>query len=140
VFGGPGNLRAYYRGGGYVPNIPANYGVSDNPGLLLLGQFRGATSYVPLSASGNNVSSFGSEKGTFTIGTSTCNISGGNGNVSYSLSFVGGTSFVNTVSGNRATFKATNVQVNTTPKSGVYRWTVSDGISSATSDFTVSWN
>jgi hypothetical protein len=141
VFGGPGNLRAYYRNGGYVPNIPQNYGIADNPDLLVLGQFRGATNYVPLSAYGNNVSSFGSQKGTFTVGSSTCSISGGNGNVSYRLDFLGGdTNFPSSVSGNRATFTVTNVQANTTRRSGVYRWTVSDGISSAISDFTVTWN
>lgn len=140
VFGGNGYLRYYYRGGPYVPNVGQNGAVSTDPGSVRLSQFRGATNYVSLSASASSPSSFGSQKGTYTIGTSTCNISGGNGSVSYSLSFLSGTNFANTVSGNQATFRVTMATANTNPLRGTYRWTVSDGISSATTDFTVSWN
>lgn len=38
-FGGPGNLRAYYRGGPYVPDIPANANISTDPNQLRLTQF-----------------------------------------------------------------------------------------------------
>lgn len=38
-FGGPGNLRAYYRGGPYVPNIAANANISTDPSQLRLTQF-----------------------------------------------------------------------------------------------------
>jgi hypothetical protein len=140
VFGGPGNLRSYYRGGGYIPNVPANNAVSTDPNGLVLTQFRGAVTYQGLSASSNSIASSGSQKGTFTIGTSTCNIAGGNGNTSYSVTRVSGDTFAFTQSGNRATFTATNVQVSTTHRTAVYRWTVSDGVTSATTDFNVSWN
>lgn len=141
VFGGNGELYYYYRGGPFVPNIPANAGVPDSPGALTLAHLAGSTNYVPLSVSANGVSSFGSQKGTFTVGTSTCNISGGNGNVSYSLSFVSGDQFAYSQgAANQATFRATNVVAGENHLRGVYRWTVSDGISSATADFTVAWN
>ncbi|MGS8561368.1 hypothetical protein, partial [Salmonella enterica] len=45
VFGGSGSLVDYYRGGPYVPNIPQNYGIADNPGGLELIQFANATNY-----------------------------------------------------------------------------------------------
>ncbi|SKB50792.1 hypothetical protein [Luteibacter sp. 22Crub2.1] len=141
VFGGSGSFADYYRGGPIVPNIGANAAIADNPGSLELAQFPGSTNYVPLSASANGASSSGSQKGTYTIGSSTCSIGGGNGNVSYRLDWIGGdTNFPSTVSGNRATFTVTNTTINTTHKSGTYRWTVTDGISTATADFTVSWN
>lgn len=38
-FGGPGNLRAYYRGGPYVPNIAANANIPTDPNQLRLTQF-----------------------------------------------------------------------------------------------------
>lgn len=38
-FGGPGNLRAYYRGGPYVRNIAANANISTDPNQLRLTQF-----------------------------------------------------------------------------------------------------
>lgn len=41
-FGGPGNLRAYNRGGPYVPDIAANSAISTDPNSLTLRQFSGA--------------------------------------------------------------------------------------------------
>lgn len=41
-FGGPGNLKAYYKGGTYVPNTPTNAAVSTDPNSLKLSQFAGA--------------------------------------------------------------------------------------------------
>lgn len=46
-FGGPGNLKAYYRGGPRVPNIPANAAISTDPNLLAISQFVGATAASP---------------------------------------------------------------------------------------------
>lgn len=140
VFGGSGSFVDYVRGGPYVPNIAANNAIATSVADLQLAQFPGSTNYTPLSASANWPSSSGSQKGTYTIGTSVCTVSGGNGNVSYSLSFVAGTNFTSSVSGNNATFQVVNATINTNPLRGTYRWTVSDGISSATYDFTVSWN
>lgn len=45
-FGGPGNLRAYYRGGPYVPDIPANAAISTDPNSLRQTQFSGADKAV----------------------------------------------------------------------------------------------
>lgn len=50
-FGGPGNLRAYNRGGSYVPNIPANAGISTDPNGLTLRQFSGADKVADWSVS-----------------------------------------------------------------------------------------
>lgn len=139
-FGGPGNLRAYARGGSYVPNVPQNGNISTDPNALTLSQFANAVRYLALSATASSLSSSASNKGTYTVGTSFCSVSGGNGNVTYSLSFVSGTQFNNSVAGNQATFTAVNTNSTPTSSRGTYRWTVSDGISSATADFTVSWN
>lgn len=54
VFGGPGNLRAYNRGGSYVPSGPAeNNNISTNADSLRLSTFAGATDVVviPFTAS-----------------------------------------------------------------------------------------
>ncbi len=41
-FGGSANLKDYYRGGPYVPNIPANNAISTTAAGLRLTQFTGA--------------------------------------------------------------------------------------------------
>lgn len=46
-FGGPSNLRAYYRGGSYVPNSTPNQNISTDPNSLTLRQFLGASAYTP---------------------------------------------------------------------------------------------
>jgi hypothetical protein len=48
-FGGPGDLRSYYRGGPYVPNVAQNQNVSTDPNQLELASFVGAVRYVPMS-------------------------------------------------------------------------------------------
>lgn len=42
-FGGNGQLASYYRGGPYVPNIPANNAISTTANGLMMSQFEGAT-------------------------------------------------------------------------------------------------
>lgn len=49
-FGGPGDLRSYYRGGPYVPNVAQNQNISTDPNQLDLASFAGAVRYVPMSA------------------------------------------------------------------------------------------
>jgi len=53
-FGGPNNLKEYYRGGGYVPNIPENQNIATDPNQLKISQFLGARKapvFVPLQLS-----------------------------------------------------------------------------------------
>lgn len=42
-FGGPGNLKAYNRGGTYVPDTGTNAAISTDPNLLALSQFANAS-------------------------------------------------------------------------------------------------
>lgn len=72
-FGGSGSFRDYYRGGPYVPNVPANYNVSTDPNSLSMASFAGATRSVPMSVSISPASLSVNN----TTGTATCNISGG---------------------------------------------------------------
>ncbi|QNK01656.1 hypothetical protein [Dyella telluris] len=95
VFGGPGDLFSYARGGGLVPNISQNYGVSDNSWYLELAQFVGATNYVPFTASatGSTVSFNLGNKTTPTTRVmstlATAYASGGTGNFSYNWRVIG---------------------------------------------------
>lgn len=46
-FGGSANFKDYYRGGPYVPNIPANNAISTTSAGLRLSQFSGADKELP---------------------------------------------------------------------------------------------
>lgn len=65
-FGGSDNLSHYYRGGPYVPNIPANYAISTTAAGLALTQFSGADKvtlppapYLTDNSAGDSVQSGG---------------------------------------------------------------------------------
>lgn len=49
-FGGSASFKDYYRGGPYVPNIPANNAISTTIAGLRLSQFSGADKTVPIPA------------------------------------------------------------------------------------------
>jgi len=76
VFGGSGLLGDYYRGGSYVPNIPQNYGIADNPANLALDQFANATNYMPMSGYITPNPASASGQGAQTVYLS-CALSGG---------------------------------------------------------------
>ena len=79
VFGGPGNLTAYYRGGTYVP-INSTAAISTTAAGLALSQFNGAQPGVvsavatPSSVSGS--SSGNTQTGSVTSGSTTVSWSG----------------------------------------------------------------
>lgn len=132
VFGGGNSLRDFYRGGPHVPNISQNNSISTNPDNLTLRQFIGATNYTNVSVSANDVASF-VFSGTAS-GTSTANVSGGDGSVSYSWTKVSGTTCLSSgASSQTATFSRSSPGVS----NAVYRVTVNDGTSSDYDDITV---
>jgi hypothetical protein len=67
-FGGPGNLRAYNRGGSYVPNRSSNTGISTNVADLQLSDFAGAVSEIPVDLVGDSLSDFELYPGTSQVG------------------------------------------------------------------------
>lgn len=52
LYGSASSLRAYLRGGDYVPDIPANSGIPTS-GQLSIRQFLGASVGLPISADGS---------------------------------------------------------------------------------------
>lgn len=95
VFGGDGTFSNYYRGGPYVPNIPQNYGIPDNPNGMELAQFANATNYSPFSASASgSTTSFNlgnkTVPNTRVMSTlATASASGGNNSFSYNWRVIG---------------------------------------------------
>lgn len=86
--GGPGNLRAYVRGGPHVPNIPANSAISTNANTLAISQFVGATGTLPFYVTANDV--FKIEISNVPIATSTAFAYNAPGAVTYFWSRVSG--------------------------------------------------
>lgn len=87
-FGGPGDLRSYYRGGPYVPNGPAqNNNISTDPNSLNLASFAGAVRYALTASispqSISNTVTNSSSSATVRSGLATVYPSGGSGNYSY---------------------------------------------------------
>lgn len=101
------------------------------------------SAYTPITISANNVySSVPPAKGTYTLGNSTVTVTGGNGAFTYTCARISGTAFA-AVSGTGAsrTFKYTNVQAAPIePGTETWRWTVTDGVTTDTQDFTVSYD
>lgn len=88
----------------------------------------------------NDATSSGSTKGQYTM-SSTAHPSGGTGNYSYRVYYVGGYSFNFSVSGNVCTFVYANPTAgNTTTVSGTYAWEITDGNTTKTIYFTARWN
>jgi hypothetical protein len=139
-------LSQFVRGGPWVPNTAANANVPT--GLPIhLSQLAGAVRYVNVTAgkTGNASGSFNytpPPTGPTTVGISTNSVTaiggGGNGGYTYSWAHISGDAFTgwnpNTASN---TFSHGSVGRNQT-KSGVYRCTISDGVTSAFVDVSVS--
>lgn len=87
-FGGPANLGAYTRGGGVVPNIPANNAISTTAAGLRLSQFSGADKQAnaTLSAAGGSMSASGAGNGSGGTVTASIALTPGGGNGSYAMS------------------------------------------------------
>lgn len=87
-FGGPANFSLYTRGGGVVPNIPANYAISTTAAGLRLSQFSGADRQVAatLSAGASTASASGAGESTSGSVTASVALTPGGGNGSYSMS------------------------------------------------------
>lgn len=139
VFGGDGYFSNYYRGGPFVPNIPQNYGVPDNPNGMELAQFANATNYVPFSASASGSTA------SFNLGNSTtprtrvmstlatASASGGNGSFSYSWRVIGSSGVTGPSAGGNSNSVA--VQCTATLNAGGYvdvACDISDGTSTQT--------
>ena len=139
VFGGDGTFSNYYRGGPYVPNIPQNYGIPDNPSGMELAQFANATNYVPFSASASgstasyNLGLAVNPKTRVMSTNASASAWGGNGNFSYSWRVIGSGSVAGpSVSGNS---NLCSVQCTATLNAGGYvdvACDISDGTSSQT--------
>lgn len=102
-FGGSNNFRDYYRGGPYVPNIPANANISTDPNTLRQTSFSGADKASALSVSAPSV--FNQVNNGTAAGSSTASGSGGAGGYTYTWS--GGTSANMRVNGATASFSST---------------------------------
>lgn len=147
AFGAPG-LLSMRRGAGYVPDISQNAGVPTNPPISL-SQLAGAVKYQPISISGPGTLNFGPilvnrppSTQTRAAGTS---VSGGQGTLSVSWSHINagdGATCSNTGAIN-PNFTAAGYVGNPPGSgsnetlSGVWRLTVSDGITSAQYDLTI---
>lgn len=144
VFGGPGNLTAYYRGGPYVPDTPTNAAISTTSNGLALSQFAGASAYIPVSASVSPTSISKTGSGTNPSGPSgtsspvTATGSGGNGSYTYSWTRASGdaNTIISSTTASVVTFSRGNCADGTIYTS-VWRCTISDGTSSDYADVTV---
>ena len=139
-------LSQFVRGGPWVPNQPVNFYVPT--GLPIhLSQLAGAARYtnVGASKSGDASGSFNYTPppvGPTTVGISTNSVtvtgSGGNGGYSFSWAHISGDTFTGwSASGPTNSFHHGSVGRNQT-KSGVFRCTVSDGVTSSFVDVNVS--
>ena len=139
-------LSSFRRGAGIVPDTAANAGVPTGFPINL-SQMAGSVRYVNVTAgkSGNASGSFSYTPppvGPTTVGISTNSVTaiagGGNGGYSYFWQHISGDTFTgwstNTASN---LFHHGSVGRNQT-KSGVYRCTISDGVTSAFVDVNVS--
>ena len=105
-FGGSANFKDYYRGGPYVPNIPANNAISTTSAGLRMSQFTGADKNVssPLSVIAPDV--FNQVNNGTAAGTSVATGSGGAGG--YTYTWQNNSAATMSVNGASATFSATS--------------------------------
>jgi len=97
------------------------------------------TAYTPLSISASTISGMTPGKGTFTIGNSAPLVTGGRAPLTFSIARISGSTQVTATQvgdGSSAQIRATSASTSGLTASAVFRWTVSDGITSATADFT----
>ncbi|WJJ55134.1 hypothetical protein [Xanthomonas phage RTH11] len=105
-FGGSNNFKDYYRGGPYVPNIPANNAIPTSPAGMSMRQFSGADKNVsgPLSVTAPDV--FNQVNNGTASGSSVASASGGAGGYTYTWANNSGATM--STNGAGATFSATS--------------------------------
>lgn len=149
VFGGPGNLTAYYRGGPYVPNISQNAAIATSPGSLALSQFAGATNYVNVSASVSPATISKTSFGSAATGASgltnpvTATGSGGTGSYTYAWTLISGDASTTISNSTTASVTFSRANCNTgVDYVSTWKCTVSDGTTSASGNVqvTLSYN
>lgn len=136
----PRSITQFYRGGGIVPNTPANAGVPTS-GAISLTNFYGATAYTPVSANysgtpdGNTFQAEPAPANAFvTSGLVTINASGGNASYTYAWTHLSGNAVVAVTNPSAGSTTFTATVAKNAARSAVKRCTVSDGTSSATVD------
>ena len=135
-FGGgyPIYISQYYRGGGRVPNTPANANVPTS-GSISAWHFYGASGSSALAANRSPSSIAQSRLGAgFISATITVTATGGTGSYTYSTVWLSGGSGISIINAS-----ASNPGVRSTgspylSRTGTLRTTVSDGVSSTTLD------
>ena len=130
-FGGsaPHALSEYYRGGGLVPNTPANSAVPTS-GTIKLTDFYGATNISPLSASASPAGLFGLRVGAGSLSkTTTITASGGVPPYSYSTTWSSGGYFLSVINGGSNTPGASGSASPTIDLNGTLRCRVTDSAS-----------
>lgn len=139
-FGATGtrSLTEFYRGGAFVPNIPANSSVPTSGAISLL-NFLGATNSVPLSGSLSQLSGEFVDPsmpwpvpGSMTITANPrANPTGGSGSYTYSWSITSGLAVINSgANTNQCSISA--LVPNHNMRTGGIRCIVNDGSSSVT--------
>ena len=131
-FGGaaPHALSEYYRGGGLVPDSPANSAVPTS-GQIKLTDFYGATNISPLSASASPPNLFGARPDAGTLSrTTTITASGGVPPYSYSTIWSSGGLGLSVINGGTNTPGASGSASPTSERTGTLRCRVTDSASS----------
>ena len=132
-FAGSNSFADYYRGGPYVPNIPANAGISASANGLSMTQFSGADKTSPLSVSASDVNVQVPEGSFSAGGSSYASASGGTGNYTYTWQFLSGVQcHQGSLNSSGLTFEITHGTAE-----AQYRVTVSDGVTTAYHDIFV---
>lgn len=142
-FGAPAGtpLSSFLRGGAYVPNVAANNNVPTSLPIRLA-QLAGAVKYIPISL-GGPTSAYGETIGAPTTQTTfsnvvTITVSGGNPGPSISWARISGDATMSLIFAANSLNQQWSASVTTNNnKVATYRITVSDGVSSATRDVTV---
>lgn len=139
-FGATGtrSLTEFYRGGAFVPNIPANSSVPTSGAISLL-DFLGATNYVPLD--GNRSPITGTQNLTTppfppsvtVTAAGTAGATGGTGSYTYAWSVRSGGANISG-SSTSSTITLTALVPRDSQVTGTIRVTISDGVSSVNID------
>lgn len=128
-FGGGVKLTDFYRGGGLVPDSPANAGLPTSGSIKLTDSY-GAVAVAPLTASAApvNLAGFGATSTVTTAASATCTAEGGTGTLAYSWERVSGSTKIAPVNTGSAStqFRATNL-IGAEAVSAVFRCKVTRG-------------
>lgn len=96
------------------------------------------TAYTPLGISASSVYGSAPGKGRYTLGTSYASVTGGNGNLTFTCEWVSGNYSPDmSGSGSSRTFSVQNNLSTDFVGNSTWKWTVSDGVSSASVNISV---